>query len=383
MESFLNGLQAASDDETEDIILPNEPYKRKRKEPNEEVKKDDPNYKFKSTAKVVGAISSLRASSRKTVSSITDKLDDEKAKIKASILERRKSADVSSMSKTDFTWDDVDEPEDKTDRLSSSHNLKSLKSEFSNMGNSIRRNASVDNLKSFTKSLRSKKDISETANDEVDDKKAKLLSRIKSFKGRGSTIDDAGKNESIPTLDVTDSIPSPEVIKEPEVRNGPEVTNEPTKQPEIFDEKFNTISAYKPSIQHLGDSRNDELGHIFVIFARQLPKDIKSNLSYYQSMDLLMAYYEKFVKLSLNKPSAKFSIVYVTGLSSKENLPNVSFIMVCMKDFHDSFYVQAKWADQHIKNSTSTLHEQLEKFFLVHLPTFVNFYLPRTRSFLR
>ena len=325
MESFLNGLQVAADDETEDIILPNEPYKRKRKDPTEEVKKEDPNFKFKSTAKVVGAISSLRASSRKTVSSITDKLDDEKAKIKASIMERRKSADVTSMSKTDFTWDDVDKPEDKTDRLSSSHNLKSLKSEFSNMGNSIRRNASVDNLKSFTKSLRSKKDVSETDHDDVDNKKAKLLSRIKSFKGRGSTIDDSGKNESVSPLDVTDSLASPEVTKEPEVTIEPEAINESTKQHEILDEKFNTISAYKPSIQYLGDSKNDEFGHIFVIFARQLPKDIKSNLSYYQSMDLLMAYYEKFVGLSLNKPSAKFSIIYITGLSSKDNLPNVSF----------------------------------------------------------
>ena len=333
LESFLNGLQAASDDESEEIILPSEPYQRKRKEPVEEVKKQDPNFKFKSTAKVVGAISSLRASSRKTVSSITDKLDDEKAKIKASIMERRKSADVTSSTKMDFTWDDVDEPEDKTDRLSSSHNLKSLKSEFSNMGNSIRRNASVDNLKSLTKSLRSKKD--ENSNEDGDDKKARLLSRIKSFKGRSSTIDDSAKSHQDPPLDVTDSVhpPSPpqnspqdesEVAKESEVSPMTSTPDEPVKQPEILDEKFNTISSYKSAIEHLGDSKNDELGHIFVIFARQLPKDIKTNLSYYQSTDLLVAYFEKFIRLSLSKPSSKFSIVYVTGLSSKDNLPNVS-----------------------------------------------------------
>ena len=337
MESFLNGLQAVSDDESEEIILPSEPYIRKRKEPVKDVKKVDPNFKFKSTAKVVGAISSLRASSRKTVSSITDKLDDEKAKIKASIMERRKSADVTSLSKTDFTWDDVDDPEDKTDRLSSSHNLKSLKSEFSNMGNSIRRNASVDNLKSFTKSLRSKRD--ENSHEEGDDKKARLLSRIKSFKGRSSTIDDSTKNQPEPSLDVTDSINSPdptqnspqnesEVAKEPEVSPMTSAPDEPVKQPEILDEKFNTISSYKCAIQHLGDSKNDELGHIFVIFARQLPKDIKSNLSYYQSTDLLVAYFEKFIRLSLNKPASKFSIVYITGLSSKENLPNVSIFFL-------------------------------------------------------
>ena len=336
LESFLNGLQAASDDESEEIILPSEPYQRKRKEPVEEVKKEDPHFKFKSTAKVVGAISSLRASSRKTVSSITDKLDDEKAKIKASIMERRKSADVTSSTKMDFTWDDVDEPEDKTDRLSSSHNLKSLKSEFSNMGNSIRRNASVDNLKSFTKSLRSKKD--ENSNEDGDDKKARLLSRIKSFKGRSSTIDDSAKSQQDPPLDVTDSVApsgppqnSPqdesEIAKEPEESSVTSTPDEPVKQPEILDEKFNTISSYKSAIQNLGDSKNEELGHIFVIFARQLPKDIKTNLSYYQSTDLLVAYFEKFIRLSLSKPSSKFSIVYITGLSSKDNLPNVSFFI--------------------------------------------------------
>ena len=135
-------------DNQEQVILPSEPYKRKRKEHHEESNKThDPVYKLKSTAKVVGAISALRNSSRKTVSSITDKLDDEKAKIKASILERRRSADVSHSTK-EFSWDDVDDPsDDKSDRLSSSHNLKSLKSEFSNMGNSLKRNASVDNLK--------------------------------------------------------------------------------------------------------------------------------------------------------------------------------------------------------------------------------------------
>ena len=337
MESFLNGLQAASDDESEEIILPSEPYKRKRKEPAEDVKKTDPNFKFKSTAKVVGAISSLRASSRKTVSSITDKLDDEKAKIKASIMERRKSADVTSSMKMDLTWDDVDEPDDKTDRLSSSHNLKSLKSEFSNMGNSLRRNASVDNLKSFTKSLRSKKD--ENGHEDGDDKKARLLSRIKSFKGRSSTIDDSAKNQPEPALDVPDSISPPDSVQtssqdEREVKKESESSpvtltpDEPVKQPEILDEKFNTISSYKSAIQHLGHSKNDDLGHIFVIFARQLPKDIKTNLSYYQSMDLLVVYFEKFVRLSLSNPTSKFSIIYITGLSSKDNLPNVSFYLV-------------------------------------------------------
>ena len=42
LESFLNGLQAASDDESEEIILPSEPYQRKRKEPVEDAKKEDP-----------------------------------------------------------------------------------------------------------------------------------------------------------------------------------------------------------------------------------------------------------------------------------------------------------------------------------------------------
>ena len=338
LESFLNGLQVDSNDEIEEIILPSEPYKRKRKEPVDEVKKTDPNFTFKSTAKVVGAISSLRASSRKTVSSITDKLDDEKAKIKASIMERRKSADVTSLSKNDFSWDDVDEPEDKTDRLSSSHNLKSLKSEFSNMGNSLRRNASVDNLKSFTKSLRSKKETSET--EEGEDKKARLLNRIKSFKGRTSTIEhqDSVKNEADLPIDDTDSIAAPHSETTEQTTNKPEVEPErldiPPKQPEILDEKFNTISAYKSAIQHLGDSRNDELGQIFVIFAQQIPKDIKSNLSYYQSMDLLLAYFEKFIRLSLEKPSTKFSIVYITGLSSKDNLPNVSFLRTHLRMRH-------------------------------------------------
>ena len=81
------------------------------------------------------------------------------------------------------------------------------------------------------------------------------------------------------------------------------------------------INNYKKSIQYVG---TDTFGDaVFVIYARDLPLDVKTNYQYFKVMDQLKDFFEKFVRHHLTGPKQKFVIIFITGLSAKENLPKV------------------------------------------------------------
>ena len=81
------------------------------------------------------------------------------------------------------------------------------------------------------------------------------------------------------------------------------------------------INNYKKSIQYVG---TDTFGDaIFVIYARDLPLDVKTNYQYFKVMDQLKDFFEKFITHHLTGPKQKFAIIFITGTSAKENLPKV------------------------------------------------------------
>ena len=81
------------------------------------------------------------------------------------------------------------------------------------------------------------------------------------------------------------------------------------------------INNYKKSIQYVG---TDTFGDaIFVIYARDLPLDVKTNYQYFKVMDQLKDFFEKFIVHHLTGPKQKFAIIFITGTSAKENLPKV------------------------------------------------------------
>ena len=81
------------------------------------------------------------------------------------------------------------------------------------------------------------------------------------------------------------------------------------------------INNYKKSIQYVG---TDTFGDaIFVIYARDLPLDVKTNYQYFKVMDQLKDFFEKFIIHHLTGRKQKFAIIFITGTSAKENLPKV------------------------------------------------------------
>ena len=81
------------------------------------------------------------------------------------------------------------------------------------------------------------------------------------------------------------------------------------------------INNYKKSIQYVG---TDTFGDaVFVIYARDLPLDVKTNYQYFKVMDQLKDFFEKFIVHHLTGPKQKFVLIFITGNSAKENLPKV------------------------------------------------------------